>query len=295
VKAPVALVVLAAALVVAAPALPARAATCPIQSACGGSDNVHKTLYATYNSDTDSVEVREHRAYAHEDGPGALPRYAYTTVPACMHYNDPNSGFNDALCMGATANPLCRKGEIYVEIWRREVAPADDPIWHFTGDSTCIGSHVVRTIPRAQLTGDVRDELAKHVPAPDPRVDPSGTTLVGMPVIVSTTPQPAVTLQVPGIPGSTVSASPTYSWDFAGEATAEGAGRPYDGTDPLADPGHYVAHPFAAAGTKTVTLDVVWHAVFHVDGVDLDLAPITFSANAQVPVRQAAARLVAGG
>lgn len=50
-----------------------------------------------------------------------------------------------------------------------------------------------------------------------------------------------------------------YAWSFGdGGATETGIGRPYDGTDPVAAPGHYVAHAYDAPGTYAVTVTQTW-------------------------------------
>jgi hypothetical protein len=134
------------------------------------------------------------------------------------------------------------------------------------------------------------------VPIPVPDVQPAGTALVNLPVIVSV-PQPQpVTMQVQQpVPGTLV-ATPTFTWAFDDGATVTGAGVPYDGTDPRVDPAHYVSHTYTTADAHaSVTLTVTWNATFTAAGQAFPIAPLTMPPiTTTFTVNEAHAVLVSG-
>lgn len=191
-------------------------------------------------------------------GGSAGPPYEYGYVPNCMTNGNPDSG-DDALCTGFTA--LCDArgiddGNAWV-VWRRL---AGQP-WDRQG-VVCLTPDQPQTITLAEVIQDVREKLRRELVAPAAHANPArpSSQFVGLPVIVwADGPLDIDPLQITTPVPFTVMAKADYSWSFGdGTAAQTGIGRAYDGTDPVAAPEHYVAHPYSAPGTYDVTVTQTW-------------------------------------
>jgi hypothetical protein len=108
-------------------------------------------------------------------------------------------------------------------------------------------------------------------------------------------------LQIPGFPAVplTVHATPHWHFDF-GDGTSldsDVPGTPYDGTDPVEHPEHYVTATYHQTGQLPVTVTVTWSATAlrHDTGQTLTLpGTATRTATVIIPVRQAKSELVGG-
>ena len=226
---------------------------------------------------------------------GSFPKqpgvtYQYAVTPAC-----PIAQPGDAVNCTDAAQYCAQNGStgIHEDIWRREATPTTGP-W-IVVSQTCTGAGPA-PIPAQQVVQDVSEYERTHVPIPVPSVQPSGVALVNLPVIVSV-PQPQpVTMQVQQpVPGTLV-ATPTFTWKFDDGAVVTGAGVPYDGTDPRANPAHYVSHTYSAANPHaSVTLFVTWNATFTAAGQTFAIAPLTMPPiTTTFTVNEAHAVLVSG-
>lgn len=195
--------------------------------------------------------------------------YQYDVTPAC-----PTAQAGDAINC-TEAGEFCRLNGstgIHEDVWRRQTAPTTTP-WRVV-DHVCTGSGPP-PIAAEQVVQDAGDYERDHMPIPVPNVQPGKIAIVNLPVLVSVNqPGPQrMQIQQP-VPGLLV-ATPTYTWKFDDGTTLTGAGIPYDGTDPRADPGHYVSHTYTAAEAQaSVTLTVTWNATFTAAGQVFTIPPL---------------------
>ncbi len=158
-------------------------------------------------------------------------------------------------------------------------------------DTICV--YPDRSVPVADVTAAAHEELRRRIPAPSINSAPSGKTLVNIITIYHTNdPGPQrVTTTLP-VPGS-ISATPSYAWDFGDGLSASGAGTAYeDPDDPNRLPGKYLGPTWRTAGVKHVTLTVTWRVVFQLDGESVTLAPIVMTAHEEKTVATARGVLV---
>lgn len=193
-------------------------------------------------------------------------------------------------------------GGILLLVWYRPEGSNDAPV--ASPNPICTQGNTKITLPQLTTIIDthVIDYLQnKDLNQPSISVQPAQTALVNLPTIMSMTPDSGQ-LQVPildPIPG-TLDLVPTYSWDFGDGAagTPTVAGRPYDGTNPEAEPLHYpVQHTFRKADTFQVKGSVTWTATtLHLPGFgDFPINQThVFDATANIPVHEAHAVLVSG-
>ncbi|MHB1614934.1 MAG: hypothetical protein ACYCXA_10605 [Actinomycetes bacterium] len=144
----------------------------------------------------------------------------------------------------------------------------------------------------AELAGRVAELVEARVGRPVISYQPAAGGLVGFPLLVSTV-EPGVLLMpvsepLPGL----VRATPSLEWEFDHGDRAHGAGRQYDGTSPVADPGHYVSSVFSSPGVHQVALTVRWRATWTVGGITVPLPDVVTRSDVAVPVREARAELV---
>jgi len=141
---------------------------------------------------------------------------------------------------------------------------------------------------RAQLADYLREEL---LPKPRLTVQPSGHSVAGLATIVYTPVPPTFTFNVDQPVIATISAVPTYRWDFGdGETGPNSPGRPYDpAISPRDHPDAYVSHQYRRPGTYQITLTVTWDGTFTVPGVAQAFAldAVTLTATAPVNVEEA--------
>lgn len=149
---------------------------------------------------------------------------------------------------------------------------------------------------------EVEDEIVsiieqhyEQIARPAITLTPADNALVNVPVLAETPDAGVIRFEVENpLPGY-VEATPAYNWAWSNGASASGAGRIYDGTDPIAEPGHYpVRATYASSGIERVSLSAAWQIVFTVDGIPpiTDIAPLVYEAAADFPVRSARTVLV---
>jgi hypothetical protein len=198
-------------------------------------------------------------------GYGPIYEYAYT--PACADNRPLSStdGFVNTIdCPGAHQCPDPRQMGMYVA--RRVVDGTAPGPWTFAG-SACLGPQQLLSYDPAAAAAFVLDYF-KHLPLPEPgvHVQPSGRPLVNLPTIVYADQPPAGHWVVDHAPFPTITITGTPHWqvDAGGTVTtSDTPGRPYDGTDPRAAPGHYLTHTFTRpASAATITVTVTWSATF---------------------------------
>ena len=184
------------------------------------------------------------------------PGYQYRTL--CDRAAD------GAACSSARAtcpNP----GRYRVAVWS---APTAAGPWTNTGQQVCTGGApdgaVTATRPPndAEVGQAAADALATlPIPAPELTVNP-GPAITQLPTILNTQPQAAhdEAVTVLGVP-VTVHLTPHWHWDTgAGALDSTTSGVPYDGTDPVDHPEHYVSWTFRQRGPTTITVSVSWTA-----------------------------------
>ena len=149
---------------------------------------------------------------------------------------------------------------------------------------------------------DVKEEIVaiieehyRKIAQPEITVAPSANALVNLPVIASTPDAGEVSFAIENpLPGR-VEASPMYTWAWSNGSSASGAGRPYDGTNPLDSPAHYpVSSTFSTSGTGSVSLAATWAIVLTVEGIPPidDIEPLVYETAQSFPVRTARTVLV---
>lgn len=191
---------------------------------------------------------------------------------------------------------------VYVKAdWRYRAATRGDPDkWEFLGVD-CYPTP--EWVPIEEVRWHFSYEIRRRLPAPTIELNPQPRGLVNLPVIVST-PDPGpqdFAIVVPPSRGrtfelhGTIHAVPDYTWTFEDGGTVHGAGRPYDGTDPRTDPGHYVTDTFARTGIKSVHLRVRWTGTVTVQGLAPEpIRPVVFERDATVEVVESWAALKDG-
>jgi hypothetical protein len=195
--------------------------------------------------------------------------YRYAISPAC-----PNAlPFNAIDCV--TADQFCAtvgQAGVHENVWREEIAPVATT-WIVVG-ALCTGGAAAPISIQAAAAGASEFEQ-DHLPVPTPVVQPGAIAIVNLPIIVSVAQAGPQILQVQlPVPGELI-ATPSYSWTFNNGITITGPGIPYDGTDPRADPTHYVSDTYTAADPAgSVTLTVTWTATFTVAGIAVPVPPV---------------------
>jgi hypothetical protein len=142
---------------------------------------------------------------------------------------------------------------------------------------------------QAQLANYLRD---RGLPTPTVSVQPNGRSFANLATILYTPVPPAFTFNVDQPVLATISAVPTYRWDFGDGTTGPNSpGRPYDpAISPREHPDAYVSHRYARPGTYQITLTVTWDGTFTVPGVAqaFPLNAVVLAAAANVVVDEAA-------
>jgi hypothetical protein len=195
------------------------------------------------------------------------PVYEYEYTPACADNRALSvaTGFVNTLdCPGAHQCP--DPGQIQMYIARRTVEGTTRGPWTYAG-SACLGPQQLLAYDPAAAAAFALDYF-KHLPLPEPgvHVQPAGRALVNLPTIVYADAAPTGSWSVDHAPFPTIRITGTPHWqvDAGGTSiTSNTPGRAYDGTDPLAAPGHYLTHTFAEPATATtITVTVTWSATF---------------------------------
>lgn len=139
------------------------------------------------------------------------------------------------------------------------------------------------------------EEHYSKIARPTITIAPPADAVVNLPVIASTADAGNVGFDITEpLPGR-VEASPSYGWAWSNGQAGSGPGRPYDGTDPAAAPGHYPVHAvYARGGNGSVDLAATWSIVLTVDGIPPieDIEPLVYDATASFAVRNATTIIV---
>lgn len=225
--------------------------------------------------DPGGIDVNEHGGGADPAGPGIPatpggahgPTYEYEYTPACADNRTLSStdGFAKFIdCPGAHQCPDPGQTEMYIA--RRTVDGVTPGPWTYAG-SACLGPEQLLAYDPAAAAAFALDYF-QHLPLPEPgvHVQPAGRALVNLPTIIYADPPPAGRWSVDHAPFPTITITGTPHWQIEAGGTTTSSdtpGRPYDGTDPRSDPGHYVTHTFTEpASATTITVTVTWSATF---------------------------------
>lgn len=222
-------------------------------------------------------------------GGGACVGCEWSVVPACP-INGPDNGA-DAMCMGASM--ACEsRGEdgILMRIYVRE----NGGPWRSMGNACIGGGNDVVTV--ADVTAQAGQAYREQMRPGAARIgtSPAGRQVVNLPTYFSAGgTEPMTGTFGPAGVRMTITATPTYVWDFGDGATLEtrSAGGPYPGGD--------VRHTYRTPATRTVTLTTRWSAEFTVvtamgtfGPFAVGGAPVAPSTTQAVEVREARAVLV---
>lgn len=222
--------------------------------------------------------------------------YEHAYTPTCYNASAPDVDGDFAAgnqCDNALTNAACPPGQLAMWDYRRVVGTA---VWERQAAIACFGAVQTWTFPElaAELEPTFREYLEEHALTAQATVEPAAGGLVNLPVIVHTTAADDVTLDVTVPVAGRMEAAASYAWDFGGGPTADGVGRPYDGTSALDTSGYYVEHTYSDTGPKQVTLTTTWAATFTVAGFEIPLEAIELSDIEDVAIQSARAVLVAG-
>jgi len=224
--------------------------------------------------------------------PDPKATYSYAVSPDCPQAR--TNPFDAVDC--APASQYCaanNQSGMHELVWRSEIRP-EFRDWAVVGDICTGGSP--DPIPTQQIIDAAEEYERTHLPPALPQMQPSNMAIVNMPLLVNVVPLPVQTMavQLP-VPGELV-ATPSYSWTFDDGTTVQGAGVPFDGTDPRVDPGHYVSHTYLKAHAHaSVSLTVTWTAKFTAAGQTIDLPDVTMPAvTLNYSVHEARSVLVSG-
>jgi hypothetical protein len=230
--------------------------------------------------------------------------YEYTYVPACADDRalDPATGFpQETDCQAAHSCPQPDQTRMHVA--RRAISGNTTGPWTYNG-TACLGPEDLTSYDPSAAAAFALDYF-QHLPLPAPgiHVQPSQREIVNLPVIVSADAPPAGHWTVNQAPFPTIAITGTPHWtvDFGDGTTltSDTPGRSYDGTDPAADPGHYLAHAYAqpAAG-QNITVTVTWTATFTLGSDPANLAmngTVTRTSSTSVPIDEAESLLTGNG
>lgn len=207
-------------------------------------------------------------------------------------------GAADATCGAGAA--ACPAGQTHYFVYFR---PSPTAGLQYTGD-ICVDP-ARPPVSLAQVQAALaplvsRDSLG--VPEPGLVLQPSTTGVVNLPLLVHATPAGTLEKDFFDVAGFTVhvTATPTWTWTFGGEATLStaDAGRPYDVAHPAAETGpypsgYYVSHVFGQPGSRTIGVQVTWRAAASIVGAPSPaIAPLVVDEQRVVTVREARPVLV---
>jgi hypothetical protein len=224
--------------------------------------------------------------------PQTWPEYQY------RDYCGPGQAYY-SLCLSTTR---CKPGENPEWLWEKDSQIAD---WVATGQYTCVGG--TPAIPRATDEQVVArsEEVWQQVPLLHDialAFSPKDSAVVQLPLIISATPwtpvRQSVTLAFQGFPSVTLDVAATPHWHFVVGGTAydrDDPGRPFDGRDPVDDPGYYFTVTPHRLDPLQVSVSASWTvtATRTDTGATIPLTgiPAAAIATTAVPVREARAVL----
>jgi hypothetical protein len=220
--------------------------------------------------------------------PDGLPSRA-TFAPYCEGNVAGTIFIGDSLCIRAEVTCALHGSDAVLALWMRLV-----PI--FGGPARMEGPVCFSGSSKTELGPLIQAQAEQAIgPAPPPiRLQPTDA-IVNLPAIASTDPRGTITTEINEPVRGTLRATPSYVWDFGDGGGGHGPGIPYDGTSPVRDPGHYVAHTYRALGTPTVTVTVTWSVTFTIPGyLPIPLQPVVRESTASTTIREASSQLVGG-
>lgn len=222
--------------------------------------------------------------------------YEYTYVTACPNDKtlDPVQGFTSSEdCQAAHSCPDATQTRMHVA--QRTVASTGTGPWTYVG-TQCLGPTQMPAFDPA-AAGAFALDYFQHLPLPEPgvHVQPGDRQVVNLPTIVSADAPPVGQWSVTHAPFPTIAITGTPHWtiDFGDGSvlTSDDPGRAFDGTNPVADPRHYLAHAYTEpASARTVTVTVTWTAIYTLGADPTPLAmngTVTRTSATTVPVDEA--------
>jgi hypothetical protein len=275
-------VVAALMLAVGLPTLPAEAKECEVVALCGAESNG-----SGYNG-VIAIPGLSGGNGGSSGGGGGCVGCEWTFVPACL----PNGPEDDAMCASAAMACENRGGGILMRVYRRE----NGGPWQSQGNACVGGASPVVTVAdvRADAGQAYREQM--RPPAATISTQPSGRSVVNMPTYFMAGGAGPMTRSFgPAGIRMTITATPTYVWDFGDGVTYETSSK--GGPHPTGD----VRHTYRTPGTRTVTLTTRWTAEFTVvtalgtfGPFDIGGPPVAPSDTQDVSVHEARAELVGG-
>ena len=220
-------------------------------------------------------------------GGGGCVDCEWVFVPACLP-NGPQPAL-DVMCAAAIMNCVDQGGGVLMRVYLRE----NGGPWRSQG-TVCMGSGDVVTVADVlpQAGAAYRDVMRPG--AATISTQPSATQVVNLATYFTASGTDPMTRSFgPGGLRLTITATPTYVWDFGDGTTLETASRggPYPDGD--------VRHTYTSAGTRRVTLTTRWQAEFTVatplgtfGPFDVGGPPVAPSTTRAIDVREARAVLV---
>ena len=194
----------------------------------------------------------------------------------------------DSLCIRALVTCAQRGSAAVLALWMRLTRPGLLP--RMEGPVCFSGSSKVELGPIIQAQAE--DAIGAD---PPPITLQPLDAIVNLPSIASTDPRQPINIVINNPVAGRITATPFFAWDFGDGAGGVGPGRPYDGTSPRQDPGHYVSHAYRALGTPTVTLTVTWEVTFAMPGYPpIRLDDVVRRATTTTVIRQASSQLIGG-
>lgn len=174
-------------------------------------------------------------------------------------------------CEGGTLQCLAQDTRSLF-VAQRQVTPTVGA-WSLQPGSVCLTPQQQLPYSPAQLQAFV-DGYFQRLPLPLPALglQPGDRAVVNLPLVASTDPPRQTTFSVTQAPFPTITITASVSWRWSwGDGTGDSTtwpGRPFDGTDPRANPGHYVSHTYAAPSRgRTVGVTAVWSGRYSVAGL----------------------------
>jgi hypothetical protein len=242
------------------------------------------------------------RVTASDDPDGS--KFVYRLVAACDQGVDGGGGVcanfgNCAPRVGPDGDPLRVDRFQGVRALKGSGGRPVGPMEPF-GAAICV--YAGRSVPMAEVVAAVRDDLVRQVGRPVISVEPATRGLVGWPVLFSAPAQHPTALAIRRPLVGAITAVPAYTWQLGAGQLGRGAGHRYtDAVDPRspASDGYYVKGIYETPGAHQVTVTLTWQASIHLGpvpgGLDVDLDPIVFTADATATVVSATNRLYSEG
>lgn len=222
--------------------------------------------------------------------------------------NDPGAEITGILCGGDGTGP--RGLPEYPWIRYERTLEGGEPTRWVGKEADCSEPDDNNFVAMEEISYTVDYEVFQPLGDPEIRINPANNrTLVGLPTVVSTD-HPAglqppaellsmddqsarvripISIERPGedLTGEII-ADASFVWDFNGEGSATGRGRPYDeAVSPLDNPEYYTAGSFDTTGTKTISVTATWTGTVTVDMLQPEqIEPIQIQSSEDIEVVQ---------